>query len=208
MIALLVTWTAGRDLVVKFGNNDFYCLNFHPFLFPFFFQESLRPDIISNHSSNLNRTQSTSGELNCSSQQPQQYPSYSQHPPAPQSGPYLQQHHHHHRQSSLASSHHRLNMQTPSPMPSIQGNALSGPPSIQHPHYQQQQSNAPTGPPRIVYNDLCFPKTSNYGSMKMKKKQQRPNNINIQQQQQQQDEMDTYRGGYRLNYAHNGIYDN
>ena len=27
----------------------------------------------------------------------------------------------------------------------------------------------PVGPPRIVYNDLCFPKTSNYGSMKMKK---------------------------------------
>ena len=65
------------------------------------FQESLRPDLIN---SNLNRTHSSSGELN-------------------QSG-------------------------TAWPVPAAVGNF---------------------GRQRVSYNDLCFPKTSNYGSMKKKK---------------------------------------
>ena len=67
-------------------------------------QESLRPDLIS---SNLNRTHSSSGELN---------------------------------QSGLAW-----------PLPA------------------RQVTESPFGRQRVSYNDLCFPKTSNYGSMKKKK---------------------------------------
>ena len=69
-------------------------------------QESLRPDLIS---SNLNRTHSSSGELN---------------------------------QSGLAW-----------PLPA------------------RQVTESPFGRQRVSYNDLCFPKTSNYGSMKKKKHQ-------------------------------------
>ncbi|TRY72567.1 hypothetical protein TCAL_06515 [Tigriopus californicus] len=51
-----------------------------------------------------------------------------------------------------------------------------------HKYHQHQQQHQPTGPPRIVYNDLCnFPKTSNYGSMKKKKNkdQYQCNNVGV-----------------------------
>ena len=73
-------------------------------------QESLRPDLIS---SNLNRTHSSSGELN---------------------------------QSGLA---------WPLPARQVASAAAS--------------AAGPFGRQRVSYNDLCFPKTSNYGSMKKKK---------------------------------------
>jgi hypothetical protein len=83
----------------------------------FYFQESLRPDLISSNC-NLNSTQSSNGE--------------------PGSGlhPY-------------------------------------------HLHLAQQQQQQQQQPPaqRISYNDLCFPKTSNYGSMKKKKIQR--NNVGV-----------------------------
>ena len=86
-------------------------------------QESLRPDLVN---SNLNRTHSSSGELNgnvvrqCGQQQP-----------SPASGQ------------------------------SWQTTASSG--------QQQQQQQLPAVPAGVSYNDLCFPKTSNYGSMKKKR---------------------------------------
>ena len=75
-------------------------------------QESLRPDLIS---SNLNRTHSSSGELN---------------------------------QSGLAW-----------PLPARQVAAAAA----------TAAAAGPFGRQRVSYNDLCFPKTSNYGSMKKKK---------------------------------------
>jgi hypothetical protein len=80
--------------------------------FDSFFQESLRPDLISSNC-NLNSTQGSGGEL--------------------------------------SNNNNPFNYQQ-----------------------QQQQRLALQQQQRISYNDLCFPKTSNYGSMK-KKKIQRSN---------------------------------
>jgi transcription initiation factor TFIID subunit TAF12 len=49
--------------------------------------------------------------------------------------------------------------------------------SQQHQQQQQQQQQQNHQPQRISYNDLCFPKTSNYGSMKKKKIQR--NNVGV-----------------------------
>jgi len=80
---------------------------------------------------------------------------------------------------------------------------------------QQQQQHFQRPPARIVYNDLaCFPKTSNYGSMKKKSKREQTQQQQLllqrlqqQQQQEQQPPSPPRRGSLAESLsAHNGIY--